>query len=191
VVGDRVQLQQVILNLIDNAIEAMNAVNDDSRVLHLKTEPEAGEKVRITVQDFGPGIDAENTERIFDRFFSTKSQGMGMGLSICRSIVESHGGRLWVEAGFQRHGLVTPDAKIAPYEYTLNTVGIAERKAWATRVLDKLLPEMAGEKRGVMFAGQRYREFLVEPLRKRGIKVEVPMANLARGEQLAWLSDHQ
>jgi len=65
----RVQLQQVILNLIDNAIEAMNAVSDDSRVLHLKTEPKDGENVRITVQDSGPGIDAENTERIFDRFF--------------------------------------------------------------------------------------------------------------------------
>jgi PAS domain S-box-containing protein len=102
VVGDRVQLQQVILNLIDNAIEAMNAVSDDSRVLHLTTEAEDGENVRITLQDSGPGIDADNTERIFDRFFSTKSQGMGMGLSICRSIVESHGGRLWVEAGFQR-----------------------------------------------------------------------------------------
>jgi hypothetical protein len=89
------------------------------------------------------------------------------------------------------YGLVTPDTEIAPYDYTLNTVGIAERKAWATRVLDKLLPEVAGENRVVMFAGQRYREFLVEPLRKRGIKVEVPMANLARGEQLASLSNHQ
>ena len=98
----RVQLQQVILNLIDNAIEAMNAVSDDSRVLHLKTEPKDGENVRITVQDSGPEIDAENTERIFDRFFSTKSQGMGMGLSICRSIVEAHGGRLWVETGSHR-----------------------------------------------------------------------------------------
>ena len=102
VLGDRVQLQQVILNLIDNAIEAMNAVSDDSRVLHLKTEPKDGENVRITVQDSGPEIDAENTERIFDRFFSTKSQGMGMGLSICRSIVEAHGGRLWVETGSHR-----------------------------------------------------------------------------------------
>jgi hypothetical protein len=86
---------------------------------------------------------------------------------------------------------VTPETEIAPYDYTLNTVGIAERKAWATRVFDKLLPEIAGEKRVVIFAGQRYREFLVEPLRKRGIKVEVPMANLDLFKQLAWLSDHQ
>jgi hypothetical protein len=106
-----------------------------------------------------------------------------------RTIVEASGARWFVLSAL--HGLVTPETEIAPYDYTLNTVGIAERKAWATCVLDKLLPEMAGEKRVVIFAGQRYREFLVEPLRKRGIKVEVPMANLARFKQLAWLSDHQ
>jgi signal transduction histidine kinase len=100
--GDRVQLQQVILNLTNNAIEAMKVVSDDSRILQLKTELEDGRNVRITVQDSGPGIDGEDTERIFDRFFTKKSQGMGMGLTICRSIVESHGGRIWVEAGFQR-----------------------------------------------------------------------------------------
>ncbi len=100
--GDRVQLQQVILNLINNAIEAMNTVADDSRVLHLKTELEDAKNIRITVQDSGRGIDAEHIERIFDRFFSTKSQGMGMGLSICRSIVEAHGGHLWAEAGVHR-----------------------------------------------------------------------------------------
>jgi PAS domain S-box-containing protein len=102
VLCDRVQLQQVILNLINNAIEAMNTVSDGSRILQLKTELEDGGNVRITVHDSGPGIDAENTQRIFDRFFTTKSQGMGMGLSICRFIVEAHGGRLWVEAGLQR-----------------------------------------------------------------------------------------
>jgi hypothetical protein len=106
-----------------------------------------------------------------------------------RNIVEASGARWFVLSAL--YGLVTPDTEIAPYEYTLNTLGVAERKAWASSVLDQLLPEMAGEKRVVMFAGQRYREFLVEPLRKRGIKVEVPMANLVRGEQLAWLSHHQ
>jgi two-component system, LuxR family, sensor kinase FixL len=100
--GDRVQLQQVILNLINNAIEAMKVVSDDSRILQLKTELEDGGNVRITVQDSGPGIDGEDTERIFDRFFTKKSQGMGMGLTICRFIVEAHGGRIWLEAGFQR-----------------------------------------------------------------------------------------
>ena len=78
----------------------------------------------------------------------------------------------------------------SPYDYTLNTLGVAERRDWATDILDKLLPEMASERRVVMFAGYRYREFLVEPLRQRGIEVEVPMANLTRGKQLAWLSEH-
>ena len=80
----------------------MKVVSDDSRILQLKTELEDGGNVRITVQDSGPGIDGEDTERIFDRFFTKKSQGMGMGLTICRFIVEAHGGRIWLEAGFQR-----------------------------------------------------------------------------------------
>jgi PAS domain S-box-containing protein len=114
VLCDRVQLQQVILNLINNAIEAMNAVSDGSRILQLKTELEDGGNVRITVHDSGPGIDAENAERIFDRFFTTKSQGMGMGLSICRFIVEAHGGHLWVEAGFQRGSVFSISLPVAP-----------------------------------------------------------------------------
>jgi hypothetical protein len=105
-----------------------------------------------------------------------------------RDIVEASGVRWFVLSS--RYGLVAPDAEIATYDYTLNTLGVAERRAWAVSVLDKLLPELAGENRVVMFAGQRYREFLVEPLRERGIRVEVPMASLTRGEQLAWLSEH-
>lgn len=105
-----------------------------------------------------------------------------------RNIVEASGVRWFVLSS--RYGLVAPDAEIAPYDYTLNTLGVAERRAWANGVLNKLLPELAGENRVVMFAGQRYREFLVEPLRERGIKVEIPMANLTRGEQLAWLSQN-
>ena len=106
-----------------------------------------------------------------------------------RDIVEASGARWFVLSS--RYGLVAPDAEIAPYDYTLNTVGVDERKGWATNVLDKLLPELASEMRVVMFAGRRYREFLVEPLRQRGIEVEVPMAKLTRGEQLAWLSGQQ
>lgn len=105
-----------------------------------------------------------------------------------RDIVEASGAHWFVLSS--RYGLVAPDVEIAPYDYTLNTLGVAERRDWATSVLDKLLPEMASETRVVMFAGYRYREFLVEPLRQRGIEVEVPMANLTRGEQLAWLSEH-
>jgi PAS domain S-box-containing protein len=97
VLGDRVQLQQVILNLIKNAIEAMRLVADNSRVLHLKTELESGQNVVVTVQDSGAGIDPKIIERIFDRAFTTKTQGMGMGLAICRSIIEAHNGRLWAD----------------------------------------------------------------------------------------------
>jgi PAS domain S-box-containing protein len=99
VLADRVQLQQVMLNLIKNAIEAMTAVETNSRVLHLKTERDEAQNILISVQDSGSGIDPGNIKRIFERFFSTKPHGMGMGLAICRSIIEAHDGRLWAEAG--------------------------------------------------------------------------------------------
>lgn len=89
------------------------------------------------------------------------------------------------------HGLVRPDTILAPYEHTLNSASVAERRAWARRTLDELLPVLSKERRVVFFAGQRYREFLVEPLRRTGIIVEVPLANLAIGKQLAWLSQEQ
>ena len=92
---DQVQLQQVILNLVTNAVEAMSAMSDGSRVLNISSKYGDSDEVIITVEDSGPGIDPKDRDRIFDAFFTTKSQGMGMGLSICRSIVESHGGRLW------------------------------------------------------------------------------------------------
>ena len=107
--------------------------------------------------------------------------------SMVRGLVEDAGARWLVLSSF--YGLVEPDAVIAPYDYTLNDVGTAERRQWAAKVLNKLLPEAATFERVVIFAGARYREFLVEPLIKRGIKVEVPMQNLRRGEQLAWLSE--
>jgi C4-dicarboxylate-specific signal transduction histidine kinase len=95
VLGDRVQLQQVLVNLILNAIEAMAPVEDRERVLLLRTQPDETRQVRVTVQDSGIGFDPQNAERIFNAFHTTKASGMGMGLSISRSIVESHGGRLW------------------------------------------------------------------------------------------------
>jgi len=97
VIADRAQLQQVILNLIRNAVEAMSSVPEST--LHLKTEIEDAQHVLITVQDSGPGIDPKNAKRIFERFFTTKSQGMGMGLAISRSIIEAHNGHLLAEAG--------------------------------------------------------------------------------------------
>jgi PAS domain S-box-containing protein len=93
--ADQVQLQQVVLNLVTNAVEAMSALSDASRVLNVSSKPSQSDEVIIAVEDSGPGIDPKDLNRIFDAFFTTKSQGMGMGLSICRSIVESHGGRLW------------------------------------------------------------------------------------------------
>jgi PAS domain S-box-containing protein len=95
VTGDRVQLQQVILNLLLNASDAMSEVEDRPRQLIVRTEREAGESVRLTMQDSGAGIDPRARERLFDAFFTTKSAGMGMGLSVSRSIIEGHHGRLW------------------------------------------------------------------------------------------------
>ena len=98
--GDRVQLQQVVLNLILNAVEAMDAVEAQTRELSISTEQTNG--VLVTVRDCGPGIDPENLERIFEAFYTTKSSGVGMGLSICRSIIDAHGGRLWASANEPR-----------------------------------------------------------------------------------------
>jgi C4-dicarboxylate-specific signal transduction histidine kinase len=95
IMGDRVQLQQVVLNLILNAIEAMSTVEDRERNLVIRTQRGEGDEVRVEVEDSGTGLDPLNAERIFDAFHSTKPGGLGLGLSISRSIVESHGGRLW------------------------------------------------------------------------------------------------
>jgi PAS domain S-box-containing protein len=95
VTGDRVQLQQVILNLIRNASDAMSAVDDRPRVLVIKTGRGEGDCVRLTVEDTGVGITEQEKERLFDAFYTTKSDGMGMGLSVSRSIIENHSGRLW------------------------------------------------------------------------------------------------
>jgi C4-dicarboxylate-specific signal transduction histidine kinase len=93
--GDRVQLQQVMLNLILNAIQAMSELRDGIRELHISTEHVQSEGVCAAVRDTGPGLGAENLGRLFEPFYTTKPNGMGMGLSICRSIIEAHGGRLW------------------------------------------------------------------------------------------------
>ncbi|MHC2088810.1 PAS domain-containing sensor histidine kinase [Methylobacterium sp. CM6244] len=94
--GDRVQLQQVLINLMVNAIQAMATVIGRPRLLIIRVAPDGTEHVRVTVADSGGGIAAEAVERIFQPFFTTKADGMGMGLAICRSIVEAHGGRLWI-----------------------------------------------------------------------------------------------
>jgi PAS domain S-box-containing protein len=98
ILGDRVQLQQVIINLVMNGIEAMQSVTDRPRELTIRSHQDETHRVLVTVTDSGTGISAENVDRLFDAFFTTKSSGMGMGLSICRSIIEAHGGRLWTTA---------------------------------------------------------------------------------------------
>ena len=103
--ADRVQLQQVILNLIMNAVEAMSETRDGSRELLIRTGTDASGGVVVTARDSGPGLAPENLDRLFTPFYTTKSQGMGMGLAICRSIVEAHGGRLWATAN-PPHGAV-------------------------------------------------------------------------------------
>ena len=100
--GDRVQLQQVILNLIVNAIEAMSGTNEAPRDLLISTEKDEPDGVLVAVRDSGPRLAPENLERLFDAFYTTKATGMGMGLSICRSIIEAHGGRLWATANEPR-----------------------------------------------------------------------------------------
>jgi signal transduction histidine kinase len=95
VMGDRVQLQQVILNLLLNAADAMSGVDDRPRQAVIRTERLDSESVSLTVQDVGVGLDAQSAEKLFEAFYTTKSDGMGIGLSISRSIIENHGGRLW------------------------------------------------------------------------------------------------
>ena len=96
--GDRVQLKQVIVNLALNGIEAMGGVIDRPRRLVIRSVRQNPEELLVAVRDSGAGIDPKDFKRIFDAFFTTKAHGMGMGLSICRSIVEAHGGRLWASA---------------------------------------------------------------------------------------------
>jgi signal transduction histidine kinase len=100
--GDRVQLQQVVLNLIVNAVQAMGALTDGTRELFITTAHNKPHEVLVAVKDSGPGLAADSLERILDPFYSTKPGGLGMGLSICRSIIEAHEGRLWVTANVPR-----------------------------------------------------------------------------------------
>jgi PAS domain S-box-containing protein len=110
ILADRVQLQQVIINLVMNGIEAMQSVTDRPRELVIRSRQDETHRVLVSVTDCGVGISAENVDGLFNAFFTTKSGGMGMGLSICRSIIEAHGGRLWATANIP-HG--------ATFQFTL------------------------------------------------------------------------
>jgi signal transduction histidine kinase len=105
VAGDRVQLQQVLLNLIMNAIEAMSAVHDRPRELAIISRQDGPNAVLVEVRDSGTGLDPRRAEQVFDAFYTTKAEGIGIGLSISRSIIEAHGGRLWASANAP-HGAV-------------------------------------------------------------------------------------
>jgi signal transduction histidine kinase len=98
VLGDRVQLQQVVLNLIMNGIEAMSSIRGRPRELSISTRNVEADQVRVTIQDSGLGLKPEDMDRIFASFYTTKPAGLGLGLSISRSIVQNHGGRLWATA---------------------------------------------------------------------------------------------
>jgi C4-dicarboxylate-specific signal transduction histidine kinase len=100
--GDRVQLQQVMLNLINNAVQAMSTVEIDSRELVIFTGQTDRDGIVVAVRDSGPGLDPANFEHAFEAFYTTKPGGLGMGLSICRSIIEAHAGRLWASANTPR-----------------------------------------------------------------------------------------
>jgi PAS domain S-box-containing protein len=100
--GDRVQLQQVLVNLILNAVEAMSSVEDGARELSIRIEQSQTGGVLVAVHDSGPGVDPVNLERVFEPFYTTKTSGIGMGLSICQTIINGHGGRLWMSANEPR-----------------------------------------------------------------------------------------
>jgi signal transduction histidine kinase len=112
--GDRMQLQQVIINLVVNGMQAMATVRDRERVIIMRTQRHQSDRVLVAVEDVGVGIKPENVNRIFGAFYTTKPDGLGMGLSICRSIIEGHGGRVWV-APNAGHGMT--------FQFTISAYG--------------------------------------------------------------------
>ncbi|TIM37456.1 ATP-binding protein, partial [Mesorhizobium sp.] len=112
--GDKVQLQQVILNLIINAAEAMASSDEEPRELHIATNSTDSQSVLVLVADSGPGLASTNYERLFDAFYTTKPTGLGMGLPICRTIIEAHGGQLWASANLPRGAVFQFTVPILP-----------------------------------------------------------------------------
>jgi C4-dicarboxylate-specific signal transduction histidine kinase len=113
---DRVQLQQVLLNLIINAIEAMSGTGQAVRELLISTGRNAANSIAVSVRDSGPGLDPKTMDRLFDAFFTTKSKGMGMGLAICHSIIEVHGGRMWASPNEPRGAVFQFTLPLGPDE---------------------------------------------------------------------------
>jgi signal transduction histidine kinase len=135
VTGDRVQLQQVILNLLLNATEAMSGVDDRPRQMVVRSERDGGQSVRLSVQDAGVGFGPQNVERLFEAFYTTKSDGMGIGLSVSRSIIESHHGRLWAAPN---------DGPGATFSFTIPQASEAETGAPGVGAIPRPAPADAG-----------------------------------------------
>jgi signal transduction histidine kinase len=116
IIGHHGQLREVLVNLIQNAIDAMDMVDDDRRVLRVKTGYDGDDAISIEIEDTGPGIDPKKSNKVFDAFFTTKPHGMGLGLAICRMIIERHGGQLVVSSA-DPHGavfrIILPQMKLA------------------------------------------------------------------------------
>jgi signal transduction histidine kinase len=115
ILGDKVQLQQVILNLIMNAIEAMSEFSDGARIVLISSGRADSDDVLVAVSDTGPGLPQANPERVFDAFYTTKTGGLGLGLAICRSIVDAHGGRLWAKSNEPRGTVFSFTVPIGEY----------------------------------------------------------------------------
>ena len=114
ILADRIQLQQVILNLMMNAIESMSGAGEGPRELLVRSGTDESQGIVVSVQDSGPGLDRKSLDHLFDAFYTTKPHGLGMGLAISRSLVEAHGGRLWATAN---------DTGGATFQFTLPTGG--------------------------------------------------------------------
>ncbi|MGY4412112.1 C4-dicarboxylate-specific signal transduction histidine kinase [Bradyrhizobium sp. LB7.1] len=112
--ADRVQVRQVILNLITNAIEAMSEINEGDRELLISARTDDSNNVVVTFRDTGLGVDPNSADRVFEAFYTTKSEGMGMGLAICHSIIEAHGGRIWAGANDPRGAVFQFSMPVAP-----------------------------------------------------------------------------
>jgi signal transduction histidine kinase len=116
--ADRVQIEQVLVNLIMNAVEAMSLLTDRPRALHISSEDD-GDNVLVAISDTGSGIELSKTDQIFEAFFTTKPEGMGIGLSICRSILEAHGGRIWASPN-------RPDGSIVRFTLPAARIGSSD-----------------------------------------------------------------
>ena len=134
--ADRVQLQQVILNLLLNAVDAMANVEDRSRTVIVETNVDGEGGVTLSVRDSGMGVDADAVEKLFQAFYTTKAHGMGVGLSICRSIIEAHGGRIWANANDEGPG--------ATFAFGLPGVADCSRREWRTAVCCTVHPSTLG-----------------------------------------------